>query len=59
PEAAHASAARRAKASTERANGSAADGGRRRAAAKKPVKGKRLAPKRTRKAAPGRARGLK
>ena len=59
-EAAHASAARRAKASTERANGSSADGGSRRAAAaKKSVKGKRLAPKRTRKAAPGRARGLK
>jgi DNA topoisomerase-1 len=59
-EAAQASAARRAKAAAERATRPAADGGRRRAtAAKKPAKGKRLSHKRTRKAAPGRARGLK
>jgi DNA topoisomerase I len=59
-QAAQGSAARRAKASTERATRPAADGGRRRAAAaKKPAKVKRLSHKRTRKAAPGRARGVK
>jgi DNA topoisomerase I len=59
-QAVQASAARRAKAATERAARPAADGGRRRAAAaKKPAKGKRLAHKRTRKAAPGHARGVK
>ncbi|MGA7538504.1 MAG: type I DNA topoisomerase [Steroidobacteraceae bacterium] len=57
--AAHPSAARRFKASTELANRAAADGGRRRAAAKKPAKSKRLSHKPTRKAAPGRARGVK
>jgi DNA topoisomerase I len=56
----HAAAARRATPSAERANGSGADGGRRRAvAAKKSAKGKRLARKSTRKAAPSRARGVK
>ena len=56
---AHPTAARRSKASTERAGRVAADGGRRRAAAKKPLKSKRLSHKPTRKAAPGRARGVK
>jgi DNA topoisomerase I len=57
--AAHPSAARRFKASAELASRAAADGGRRRAAAKKPAKSKRLSHKPTRRAAPGRARGVK
>ncbi len=57
--AAHPTAARRSKASTELNRAAADGGGRRRAAAKKPAKSKRLSHKPTRKAAPGRARGLK